>query len=131
MKTCAALVCLALSLACRAEPQAPGDPATGFQVGLSHVQSGGAQRVSGEFLHRYTFEPSAQPHVRLAPARPWSGSGELQVRVQNAMPWAVTLVIDLEGAAGAHLRATVGLPAGPPQTLVVPLHATSPRAFGM
>jgi hypothetical protein len=81
-------------------------------------------------MRRYTFEPSAQPHLRLSSERPWRG-GELRIPVQNAMPWAVTLSIDIEGVAGGHLKATIGLPAGPPQTLVVPLHAISPRAFGM
>ena len=129
MKACALLVCLALSFACQA--LAPVGPATGVRVDLSHVRAGGIERVSGESLRRYTYEPSAQPHVRLMPRQPWRGEGEWRVRVQNAMPWAVTLAVDIEGTSGAHLRATVGLPAGPAQTLVVPLHATSPRAFGM
>ncbi|HET6805928.1 MAG TPA: beta-agarase [Frateuria sp.] len=128
MKSHAAFVGLLLSLACRA--QAAAGPA-GLQADLSHVRAGGMQQVAGETLRRYTFEPSARPYVRLAPERPWRGGGQWRVRVQNAMPWAVTLSIDLEGVAGAHLQATVGLPAGPPQTLVVPLHATAPRAFGM
>jgi hypothetical protein len=128
MRTSAALVCLILSIACRAESPAG---AAGLQVGLSHVRAGAEEQVAGETMRRYTFEPSAQPNVRFSPARPWPGEGELRVSVQNAMPWAVTLSIDIEGTAGAHLKATVGLPAGPPQTLVVPLHATSPRAFGM
>ncbi|MGN2252995.1 beta-agarase [Frateuria sp. GZRe12] len=128
MRTSAALVCLILSIACRAETPAG---ATGLQVGLAHVRAGAEEQVAGEMMRRYTFEPSAQPNVRFSPARPWLGEGELRVRVQNAMPWAVTLSIDVEGTTGAHLKATVGLPAGPPQTLVVPLHATAPRAFGM
>jgi hypothetical protein len=102
-------------------------------VRLEHVQRGAAQRLpDGETLRRYTFEPAARPQVTLAPAAgALDPAGELRLRVQNAMPWAVTLEVDVEGSGGAYLHATVGLPAGPPQTLVLPLHATSPRAFGM
>jgi len=112
-------------------PAAPAGPVAGAGVELSHVLAGGLEQVSGESLRRYTYEPAAQPYVRLVPRQPWRGEGEWRVRLQNAMPWAVTLSIDIEGTSGAHLTSTVGLPAGPPQTLVVPLHATSSRAFGM
>lgn len=48
------------------------------------------------------------------------------------MPWAVTLTVDIDGAsAGQHLQASVALPAGPAQTLVLPLQPTSPRDEGM
>jgi hypothetical protein len=44
----------------------------------------------------------------------------------------VTLAVDIDGAeAKQHLHAVVGLPAGPAQTLVVPLRAVSPLTFGM
>ncbi|BFI94892.1 MAG: hypothetical protein RSP_04020 [Rhodanobacter sp.] len=84
---------------------------------------------------RYTFQPSALPQIVVMPARGawnWQGQGALQLRVQNAMPWAVTLVVDIDGRdTKSHLHAVVGLPAGPAQTLVVPLHAVSPLTFGM
>ncbi|HEX8778207.1 MAG TPA: beta-galactosidase [Rhodanobacter sp.] len=84
---------------------------------------------------RYTFQPAAQPQIVVMPAQSawnWQGQGELRLRVQNAMPWAVTLVVDIDGVdAASHLHAVVGLPAGPAQTLVVPLRAVSPLAFGM
>jgi hypothetical protein len=125
MKPSAVLICLALPLACHAAGPS-------VDVALEHVRRGGVERLpQGESLRRYTFEPAAQPRLRMMPAQAWAGAGELRLRLQNAMPWAVTLVIDIEGVAGKHLHATVGLPAGPAQTLVVPLHATSPRAFGM
>jgi hypothetical protein len=129
------LACLSLALPCAgraaardlmAAAQAPAG------LGLEHVRGGEPQRLAdGELLRRYRFEPAPWPQLRMdvAPAR--ARGGELRVRVQNAMPWAVTLRVDIEGSAGAHLQATVGLPAGPAQTLVVPLHATTPRAFGM
>jgi hypothetical protein len=102
-------------------------------VGLVQVRRGELQRLSdGEALRRYTFEPAAQPALVLRPAAgALEATGELRLRVQNAMPWAVTLVLDVEGNDGGHLHATVGLPAGPVQTLVLPLHAVSPRDFGM
>ncbi|MEI7035562.1 beta-agarase [Fulvimonas yonginensis] len=99
------------------------------QVTLTHVRQGAVERLpGGESLRRYTFQPAARPQLTLH--GDWRG-GELRLRVQNAMPWAITVQLDLEGEGGAPLHATVGLPAGPVQTLVVPLHATSPRAFGM
>lgn len=127
------LACLAASAACRAASPEINLASPQARLVLAHVQRGEVQRLGdGEMLRRYTFEPAAQPRLTLTPAPgALSPSGELRLRVQNAMPWAVTLVLDIEGDRGAHLRATVGLPAGPVQTLVVPLHATSPRAFGM
>jgi hypothetical protein len=128
MKMRIALACLGLSFACQARP--PVEPEGGLRIELSHVRAGEETRVAGEAMRRYTFEPSAQPYLRVSPQQPWRG-GELRVPVQNTMPWAVTLSVDIEGSAGGHLKATVGLPAGPPQTLVVPLRTTSPRVFGM
>jgi hypothetical protein len=120
---------VATSTPARLDPPAHEVPAG---VVLEHVRRGGVEHLhGGETLRRYTFEPAAQPRLCLTPAQPWPGAGELRVRVQNAMPWAVTLVVDIEGTDGAHLHASLGLPAGPPQTMVVPLHATSPRDFGM
>ena len=94
---------------------------------VEHAADGVAQR-------RYAFQPGAHPQIVITPSHgawDWSSQGELHVRVQNAMPWAVTLTVDVDGGRGQHLQATVGVPAGPPQTLVVPLHATSPRGEGM
>ncbi|MFC5743083.1 beta-agarase [Dyella tabacisoli] len=107
------------------------------QLTLQHVQRGAApEPVQGATpLLRYTFEPAAQPQLVMAPkqgAWDWSRQGELRLIVQNAMPWAVTLTVDIDGVGDAqHLHATMGLPAGPVQTIVVPLQATSPRVQGM
>ena len=112
-------------------------PLLAAQVTLRQVQRVGAvERASdGVAQQRYAFQPAAQPQIVLTPARGgwnWSGQGELRLRVQNAMPWAVTLTVEVDGAAaGQHLQASVALPAGPAQTLVLPLHAESPRAEGM
>lgn len=107
------------------------------QVALDQVQRAGAveHAADGVAQQRYAFQPAAHPQIVLTPARgawDWSKQGELDLRVQNAMPWAVTLNVDIDGAGeGQHLHATVGLPPGPAQRLVIPLHAISPRAFGM
>ena len=134
MKWFIPLICAALPLSTHAAPArvdlAAEVPLAG--ITLDHVRRGDVERLhDGEALRRYSFEPSAQPQLRLAPTPAWDGAGELRVRVQNAMPWAVTLVVGIDGADGQQLHATVGLPAGPAQTLVVPLQATSPRDFGM
>ncbi|MES1154120.1 MAG: beta-agarase, partial [Rhodanobacter sp.] len=102
-------------------------------VALDHVRRDGApQPVAGFTLQRYTFEAVAAPTLIVTPAQAWSAGDELHVQVQNAMPWAVTLTVDIDGASpDQHLHAQVGLPAGPAQTLVIPLHAASPRAMGM
>lgn len=111
-------------------------PDARVRISLDHVQRiGGTERAGdGVAQQRYAFQPAAQPQVVIAPASgawDWSGQGELRLRVQNAMPWAVTLMVEIDGVADQRLQATVGVPAGPAQTLVVPLQATSPRGEGM
>jgi hypothetical protein len=107
------------------------------RVTLDHVQRADSfeRAADGVAQRRYTFQPAPRPQLVIAPAGGswnWSDRGELHLRVQNAMPWAVTLQIAVEGvAAGQRLQASVGVPAGPAQTVVLPLHATSPRAQGM
>jgi hypothetical protein len=105
-------------------------------IQLQHVERGNGVEhdAHGTALQRYAFQPAAKPQIIITPvagAWHWDGQGTLQIQVQNAMPWAVTLDVTIDGAADQHLHAQVGLPAGPAQTLVMPLHATSPRAFGM
>ncbi|MHA6205074.1 beta-agarase [Dyella soli] len=109
-------------------------PAT--QTTLDQVEREGAPvTVTGLALQRYVFQPSPQPQLVVSLSQgewDWSKEGALHVDMQNAMAWAVTLTVDVDGAAdGQHLHATVPVPAGAPATLVVPLHATSPRAMGM
>lgn len=89
--------------------------------------------ADGRDLVAVTFKPSPSPSVVLAPTQgawSWSNDGTLRLDVQNGMPWPVTLLVDV-ASNGKHLKTTVGLPPGPPQILSIPLHATSPRAFGM
>lgn len=112
-------------------------PNASIQLTLQQVRRTGSVEMAkdGVAQQRYVFQPAPQPQIVITPVHgvwDWSGQGELRVRVQNAMSWAVTLTIDIDGAdANQHLHASVGLPAGPAQTVVLPLHATSPRAFGM
>jgi hypothetical protein len=134
-KFACALLCLGVPFACAAATTALRVELAGPTPGvhLAQVRRGApAPLADGEMLRRYTFAAAAQPQLSITPAQgSWPADGELRLRVQNAMPWAVTLVLDVEGDAGAHLHAAVGLPAGPVQTVVLPLQATSPRAFGM
>lgn len=88
----------------------------------------------GEILRRLNFNQAAQPSVRLTPQSgswDWSTAGAMSLRVQNAMDWALTLEVQIESADGKVLRSSIALPAGPAQTLLVPLQATSPLMQGM
>ncbi|MDQ6646271.1 MAG: beta-agarase [Pseudomonadota bacterium] len=135
-----AFLCLCLSGlgACHAAvPQvdlvAPGPE---IQLTLDHVQQAGAseQASDGVSQRRYAFQPGQHPQIVIAPKSgvwDWSTQGELHLRVQNGMPWAVTLEVEVDDTAGHKLQATVGVPAGPAHTLVMPLQATSSRAEGM
>jgi len=111
-------------------------PATSVRIGLQQVSRAAAPELAkdGVAQRRYVFQPAPHPQVTIRPATGvwnWQGQGELHLRLQDAMPWAVTVQVAVDSGSGQHLDATVGVPAGPPQTLVLPLHATSPRAFGM
>jgi hypothetical protein len=130
-------LCLLVS-ACHATPGALDLAAidSAGQVTLDQVQRIGAveRAQDGVAQQRYAFQPAAHPQIVIelpADQRNWSDRGELKLRVQNAMPWSVTLDIDVTDAAGEQLQARVGVPAGPPQTVVMPLHAQSPRSEGM
>lgn len=89
--------------------------------------------ADGTELVAVTFKPAPSPALTLAPKQArwsWPANGTLRLRVQNGMPWPVTLIVDV-ASGDKHLKTTVGLTPGPPQTLSLPLTATSPRAFGM
>jgi hypothetical protein len=137
---CRALVwpCVLLLGACHAASPDSIDLAAGnaSAISLQHVTRTDAPAVASDGVtqQRYTFAPSALPQIILAPASgnwSWSTAGELHVRMQNAMAWAVTLDVDIQDARGQRLHARVGVPAGPAQTLVIPLRALSPRDQGM
>jgi hypothetical protein len=88
----------------------------------------------GEVLRRFTFNAGERPSLRLAPQQgmwDWSQAGTMNLRIQNAMDWAITLDVRIESADGKALVTRLALPAGPAQNLLVPLHAVSPLAQGM
>ncbi|WP_252273991.1 beta-agarase [Pseudomonas subflava] len=88
----------------------------------------------GEVLRRYTFNAADNPSLRLSPQSgdwDWSQAGAMSLRLQNAMDWAITLEVRIESRDGKVLTSRIALPAGPAQTLLVPLAATSPRTHGM
>src|SRR5690606_15503866 len=85
-------------------------------------------------LRRYTFNAADRPSLRLSPQNgdwDWSEARAMSLRLQNAMDWAITLEVRIESHDGKALSSRIALPAGPAQTLLVPLAATSPRAQGM
>lgn len=97
-------------------------------------QSNAEQTAEGEVLRRVTFNPVAQPTLRLTPqtgAWDWSQSGVMSLRIQSAMNWAVTLYVKIQSNDGKTLISRVDLPAGPAQTLLVPLQPSSPLSQGM
>ncbi|MGY2278179.1 beta-agarase [Pseudomonas monsensis] len=97
-------------------------------------QANAEQTQEGEVLRRVTFNPVARPTLRLTPqtgAWDWSQSGMMSLRLQSAMNWAVTVYVQIQSNNGQTLTSRVDLPAGPAQTLLVPLVATSPLSQGM
>ncbi|WP_207866669.1 beta-galactosidase [Pseudomonas sp. 58(2021)] len=97
-------------------------------------QANAEQTPEGEVLRRVTFNPTARPTLRLSPqtgAWDWSQSGMMSLRIQSAMNWAVTVYVQIQSNDGKTLVSRVDLPAGPAQTLLVPLTATSPLSQGM
>ncbi|MFJ2466478.1 beta-agarase [Pseudomonas sp. NPDC087615] len=97
-------------------------------------QANAEQTAEGEVLRRVTFNPVARPTLRLTPqtgAWDWSQSGMMTLRLQSAMNWAVTVYVQIQSNNGQTLTSRVDLPAGPAQTLLVPLVATSPLSQGM
>ncbi|WP_137886719.1 beta-galactosidase [Pseudomonas sp. 2FE] len=90
--------------------------------------------ADSEPLRRVTFNPSDNPSLRLTPQSgqwDWSQAEVMSLRIQSAMDWALTLDVHIESSDGKVLTSRIALPAGPAQTLLVPLYATSPRALGM
>ncbi|WP_231422007.1 beta-galactosidase [Pseudomonas sp. Leaf59] len=92
------------------------------------------QTAEGEVLRRITFSPADEPSLVLSPQSgtwDWSQSGAMSLRIQSAMDWALTLYVKVQSSDGKTLVSRIDLPAGPAQTLVVPLQANSPLSQGM
>ncbi|VVN94314.1 beta-agarase [Pseudomonas fluorescens] len=97
-------------------------------------QSNAEQTAEGEVLRRVTFNPATRPNLRLTPrsgAWDWSQSGAMSLRIQSAMNWPLTLYVTIQSNDGKTLVSRIDLPAGPVQTLLVPLQASSPLSQGM
>ena len=112
----------------------PADVVQVVTVDASLPQYNAEQTAEGEVLRRVTFNPAAQPSLRLAPqtgAWDWSQAGAMSLRIQSAMDWALTLNVTIQSSDGKTLTSRVDLPAGPAQTLLVPLQASSPLSQGM
>ena len=112
----------------------PADVVQVTTVDASLPQSNAEQTAEGEVLRRVTFNPALHPSLRLTPqsgAWDWSQSGVMSLRIQSAMNWALTLYVKIQSNNGKTLVSRIDLPAGPAQTLLVPLVASSPLSQGM
>jgi hypothetical protein len=135
MRTLIAILLASATMAAHGGTVNPVHPGDALRIAATDATFDPTVRktAGGEDLVAVTFKPAARPSLLLAPkqgAWAWPAGGTMRLRVQNGMPWPVTLMVDV-ASGGKHLAATVGLPPGPPMTLALPLKATSPRAFGM
>lgn len=112
-------------------------PAAVVQVATQDAslpQSNAEQTAEGEVLRRIIFNPTSRPSLTLTPqsgAWDWSQSGMMSLRIQSAMNWALTLYVTIQSNDGKTLVSRVDLPAGPAQTLLMPLVANTPLSQGM
>ncbi len=112
----------------------PADVVQITTQGADLPQSNAEQTAEGEVLRRVTFSPVERPTLRLSPQTgvwDWSNANVLSLRLQSAMDWAITLYVTVQSQDGKTLTSRVDLPAGPAQTLLVPLQASSARTQGM
>ncbi|MBH3364599.1 beta-galactosidase [Pseudomonas sp. URMO17WK12:I11] len=92
------------------------------------------QTAQGEVLRRVVFNAAERPTLRMSPQSgtwDWSSGRYLTLRLQNAMAWALTLDVTVQGNDGRTLISRIDLPAGPAQTVMVPLTARSPLQEGL
>ena len=97
-------------------------------------QANAEQTAEGEVLRRVIFNPVTNPSLRLTPQSgvwDWSADSAMTLRIQSAMDWALTLYVQIQSSDGKTLNSRIDLPAGPAQTLIVPLQASSPLSQGM
>lgn len=127
---------LALSLRAVAAPSRALADLAGETADAAVSGDSAARQADGAApgLARYEFRPGPAPFVRVSPRNQdwnWQDARALTIRLQNPMPWALTLIVTVRDAQGGELRSIVGLPPGPPCTLVVPLRAVAPERYGM
>lgn len=92
------------------------------------------QTAQGEVLRRVVFNPAQRPTLRLTPKEgtwDWSTGQFLTLRLQSGMDWALSVDVQVVGSDGRTLTSRIDLPAGPAQTVMVPLSARSPLTQGM
>lgn len=92
------------------------------------------QTAEGEVLRRVVFNPVERPTLGLSPQSgvwDWSAGQALTLRLQNAMDWALSVEVTVQSSDGRTLTSRIDLPAGPAQTVMVPLKASSPLSQGM
>lgn len=92
------------------------------------------QTAEGEVLRRVVFNPVQRPTLRLSPqtgAWNWSAATALTLRLQSGMDWPLTVDVTVLSSNGQTLTSRIDLPAGPAQTVLVPLVAASPLSQGM
>lgn len=85
-----------------------------------------------ESLRRIVFRPDTNTPILVIESK-WdlTEKDNMSLRIQNAMDWDLTLYVTLHDIKNATLQAVVSLPAGPAQTLFIPLKAVSGRTWGM
>ena len=92
--------------------------------------------TDGDGFTPIRFGPGAAPGTMLA-IRPaagpwdWRGASGVRLHLQNAMPWPVTGMLNVDDAAGGRLDATGGLPPCGPWTLTLPLEAPPRKRWGL
>ncbi|MCU1732096.1 MULTISPECIES: beta-galactosidase [unclassified Pseudomonas] len=92
------------------------------------------QTAEGEVLRRVVFNPVQRPNLRMSPQTgvwDWSAQKALTLRLQSGMDWALTVNVTIQSADGKTLTSRIDLPAGPAQTVLIPLQASSPLSQGM
>ena len=97
-------------------------------------QSNAEQTIAGEVLRRVVFNPAPSPWLRLAPQKgvwDWSAQRAVSLRLQSGMDWALTVEVTVQDTAGQRLTSRIDLPAGPAQTVWIPLQAHGPLSEGM
>jgi hypothetical protein len=81
------------------------------------------QTAEGEVLRRVVFNPVSRADPAPEPAA-GCGTGRRagpDLRLQSAMDWALTVDVTVQSSDGKTLTSRIDLPAGPAQTLMVPL----------